>query len=82
MLKRLLNVFSIICTIYLIVLVGGMVTGDVSNWVVFVSSNFFPLIGAYVAIGIINYVVYSQVTIWHKHAGSSKLVSKYANNNT
>ena len=72
MLKRLLNILTIICTIYLIVLLGVMVTGGISNWVVFVSSNFFPLIGAYLVIGIINYVIYSQITIWHKHAGSGK----------
>jgi len=72
MLKRLLNIFTIICTIYLIILLGVMATGGISNWVVFVSFNFFPLIGAYIAIGIINYVVFSQVTIWHKHAGSGK----------
>lgn len=72
MLKRLLNIFTIICTIYLIVLLGVMATNGVSNWVVFVSSNFFPLIGAYSAIGIVNYVVFSQATIWHKHTSSCK----------
>lgn len=72
MLKRFLNVFTIVCTIYLIVLVWVVVTGGVSNWIVFVNSNFLPLFGAYVLIGVINYVVYSQVTIWHKHTDSSK----------
>jgi hypothetical protein len=71
MLKRLLNIFTIISSIYLIVLVGAMATGGVSNWIVFVGSNLLPLIGAYLAIAIINYVVYNQVTIWHKHTSSN-----------
>ncbi|PPD18928.1 MAG: hypothetical protein CTY27_00490 [Methylotenera sp.] len=72
MLKRLLNIFTIICTIYLTVLLGAMVFGGISNWTVFISSNFFPLIGAYTVIVIINYVVYNQITIWHKHTETLK----------
>jgi len=71
-LKRLLNIFTIICTIYLVILLGVIITGGISNWVVFVSSNFFPLMGAYLVIGIIYYVVYNQVIIWHKYSGSAK----------
>lgn len=70
MLKRLLNILTILCTIYLIVLVGIIIVGGVSNWTVFVSSNFLPLIGAYFSIAVINYVVYGQASIWHRHAGS------------
>jgi sterol desaturase/sphingolipid hydroxylase (fatty acid hydroxylase superfamily) len=67
MLKRLLNVFTIVCTIYLLTLIGVMLTGGVSNWVEFIGSNFFPLAGAYLLIVIINYVAYSQITLWHKN---------------
>lgn len=66
MLKRLLNIFTIVCTIYLLTLIGVMLTDGVENWVVFIGSNFFPLAGAYLLIVIINYVVYSQITLWHK----------------
>lgn len=67
MLKRLLNVFTIVCTIYLLTLIGVMLTGGVSDWVKFIGSNFFPLAGAYLLIVIINYVAYSQITLWHKN---------------
>ena len=66
MLKRLLNVFTIICTIYLFTLIGIVITGGVSNWTVFIGSNSFPLAGAYLLIAMINYVVYGQITLWHK----------------
>lgn len=69
MLKRLFNTLTVFCTIYLVILVGIMVAGGISNWVVFISANFFPLIGAYLLIAAINYVVYSRITIWHKTAG-------------
>lgn len=66
MLKRLLNIFTIVCTIYLFTLFGIMITDGVSNWTVFIGSNFFPLAGAYLLIAIINYVVYGRITLWHK----------------
>lgn len=69
MLKRLLNTFTVFCTIYLVILVGVIITGGISNWVVFISSNFFPLIGAFLLIAVVNYVVYSQITVWHKNTG-------------
>ena len=72
MLKRLLNVFTIVCTIYLFILLGIMLTGGVSNWVVFINSNFIPLTGAYLLISVINYVIYSQLTLWHKNVGNEK----------
>lgn len=72
MLKRLLNVFTIVCTIYLFILLGIMLTGGVSNWVVFINSNFIPLTGAYLLIAVMNYVIYSQLTLWHKNMGNEK----------
>ncbi len=67
MLKRLLNVTAVFCTIYLLMLVWVMLSGGVSNWTVFVNSNFIPLVGVYLGIAIINYITCGKITIWHKN---------------
>lgn len=72
MLKRFLNILSLLCTMYLIVLVGVIIVGGVSNWTIFLSSNFLPLMGAYFSIAAINYVAYGRATIWHRHAGRER----------
>ena len=66
-LKRLLNVITILCNIYFLMLLWVMLSGGVSNWIVFVSSNFIPLVGVYLGISVINYISFGKVTIWHKN---------------
>ena len=65
-LKRLLNVISVLATLFLLVLCWTMISGSVTNWFLFTEKNLVPLFLVYVAIFIINYVVFGKLVIWHK----------------
>ncbi|RJX33030.1 MAG: hypothetical protein C4516_03020 [Oxalobacter sp.] len=64
--KRLLNILSIICTLYLLTLIFTMVTGSVANWSQFIGINFGLLAVGYTIIAAINYIVFGEVRLWHK----------------
>lgn len=64
--KRLLNVAVILCTLLSVFLALVVIIGGVSNWVEFVSSNIFPIIIAYAVVVGLNYILYGRLTLWHK----------------
>ena len=70
--KRLLNVATVLCSLFLLLLCFLMVTGNVSDWGAFLWYNFGSLALAYAAIAAINYVSFGSITLWHKNTTSTR----------
>ena len=62
----MLNVFTVLCTLYLALFVFIMVTGGVANRTKFISINFGLLGLCYVAVAVIKYIFFGKITLWHK----------------
>lgn len=69
--KRFLNVLTLLCTAYLLVLLFTILTVGVSNWYVFIGTNIGALVVGYSAIVGVNYIVFGKLTLWHKNVRTS-----------
>lgn len=65
--KRLLNVLTLLATAYLVVLLFIIVTSGVANWNEFLGINGGILAICYGIIAAINYIVFGKATLWHKN---------------
>jgi len=64
--KRFVNLVAIVCTLYLLLLVGIMAMGGVSDWPTFLSWNFGMVTLGYGFVVAINYLLFGTVTLWHR----------------
>lgn len=69
--KRFLNLATLLCTLFLLLMILLMLTGQISDWTVFLSYNFGSLMIAYAVIAAVNYVAFGTVTLWHRNTTST-----------
>ena len=64
--KRLLNVVVVLCTLFAAFLGLIVIFGAVANWSEFVISGVAPVVVVYAVVAGLNYILYGKVTLWHK----------------
>ena len=63
--KRLMNVLTILCTLFIAMLFFLMATGNVSDWKEFLIKNFGLAFLAYATTVTVNYILFGKATLWH-----------------
>ena len=66
-LKRLFNVLTVVLTLYFVVLLFSVLTGSVYNWVEFISVNGRNLVIGYLAIAILNFILFGKISLWNRN---------------